>query len=545
MKILLIEPISVVNRWPIDLVGTRLYFHLPPLSLLQLGAFFPAETRIIDGVNDPRYTPEVLARILKQYNRPECVVGIGSHSQLGAINAFYTLRLVRAYAPLATTILGGYHGTFFHRKWVKCGADLVIRNEGELTFNQIVGKVKAGEEISREDLAGTTYAPSWQDRHNRGKEENFFSRQYHLHSPGDWQEIRHFPVLFKRREYLVAPDRPFMSTLDDNPLPKREMLDLNLYSTPIPGKGFSTTIEMARGCPFRCAYCSTGVMWRWQQRYKSLSRIKEEISECVKLGIRKFMFTDESWGINQKRDMELLKWIQEEDLNIRFGVQFRTETVRTSPDLIHEAGKAGCRMALVGFESVIRRLMDYYNKKAQPASYLTVRNRLNAAGICVFGYFMVGHPEETDRERELTIRTMRHYCDIAFLIPYMPYVPSEFVISEEKPQHAVDPAQAEKISHINPIPVKFYLNTGHLRRYINDERLQVHFQKVSRDLLQDFVKFFLDPRQLRDLFFAKRTSQKIKRSFLLFVWKQVIWSLFRFHPRKFLNLWEKYPVFHK
>ncbi|NMC04740.1 MAG: B12-binding domain-containing radical SAM protein, partial [Candidatus Lokiarchaeota archaeon] len=422
MKILLLEPIKFVEKWP--QFCTTWYFRIRALGLQQLAALFPSETLIIDGMND-KWPQEKVAKILMEHDGPENVIGISSHSTANTRNTFYTVKFVKAYAPRATIVMGGYHATFFHKKWIKIGADVVIRHEGEITFKILVEKIKGrqtGGEITHDDLMGTTYSPEWLSRINKkGSSIDPVAEKYQLHAPKNWKAVYNIPKFFHDRQAIVAPDRPFLPTLDDVPIPDRTKLDYTREFYPMGNKGHVTCIESARGCPYSCEFCSTRTMWKESQRFKSVPKIIEEIKACVKLGIRGFLFVDESWGVNRKHATGFIEALKAAKLDITWAIQARVDTIITNPDLFRMAGEAGCRVAMVGFETVNQKTNDLCDKKTRVRDFYRVKKILEDANIMSMSYFLTGLPDETREDWRMTIEASRDLSELAIIQPFIPY----------------------------------------------------------------------------------------------------------------------------
>ncbi len=87
---------------------------------------------------------------------------------------------------------------------------------------------------------------------------------------------------------------------------------LNFYPEPSYG-----VILSSEGCPFRCSYCASGILWKGF-RQKSPEDILEEIEFQVSMGIRDFAFYDDALLYNRETHIKpLLKGIIEAEFNIR------------------------------------------------------------------------------------------------------------------------------------------------------------------------------------------------------------------------------------
>jgi radical SAM superfamily enzyme YgiQ (UPF0313 family) len=533
-RIQLISALNFFKRWPVDL-GSKLFFKLPPLGQLQLAALFPKITQVTDGLNDPKATPQGIARLFSQYQKSD-IIGVCSHANIGARNSLYTLRLARSYAPGATTIMGGYHSTFFAKKWVMLGSDIVIRNEGETTYNYIVSKIKNNEKITKDDLLGTTYSEEWFKFYNSSSEITKNREKYKLTDPKNWKSIKEFPLVYEKTKIINRPDRPFVENLDAFPLPDRAKLNLKNYFLPFKGKGYSTTIETTRGCPYKCDFCSTGAMWKRQARYKSVDRIIEEIRNCNDLGINKYLIIDESWGVNPKRDNILLDRINELDFAIQWGIQIRPDTIVQQHRLIRKAGKSGCKLALVGFESISQKMLDSFSKGTDVRMLYKASEILKKSGIFIIGYFMIGYPGETKKERIDTLLAVPKLSDISFISQFMPYCNQDMAINTTKLNQCALETNNPENQENGSLPLHFFTfinkNTNNL---IKNKKYEKYIE-IRNDLRKGFSQLILNPDNLWDWLMPVRSERrKFRKPFLKYFYGEIIRNLLSFRPNRMLN----------
>ncbi|HME54233.1 MAG TPA: radical SAM protein [Candidatus Lokiarchaeia archaeon] len=518
----MIEPIKFFAKWPEFF--TTMYFRIRALSLQELAAFFPDDTTIIDGMNDP-CSNEELAKIFMEYNSPNNIIGISAHSTANARNAFYTLKLAKSYAPLATVMMGGYHATFFHKRWIMIGADVVIRHEAEISYPRVIQKLQAierGEKIVEVDLLGTTYSIEWLSRINGEEEISKNSVNDYCNSiPSKWREIFKIPLFFPERRYNAAPDQPFSDTLDEHPFPDRSKLDQSTLFYPITGKGYMSTIESARGCPFSCEFCSTRMMWKQAQRFKSVPRLMEEIKQCLRMNIDRFLFIDESWGINNKHANEFMDALEREGLHIAWAIQVRVDTIINNPALFIRAGRNGCQVAMVGFETLNQGINDECNKKTKVADFYKAKKVLADANIMSVSYFLVGLPNETRVDWRRTIQASKELAELAIIQPFVPYFKGTF-------ENVHDGE--------NQDDRKNYGNFS-LHHFSRGKDLPQKTRILNRDLLTYILMFTISPKTVyRAMFRGKTLIQQNQHQLYRYFYKHLLHTLFDFKPQNFVNV---------
>lgn len=111
-------------------------------------------------------------------------------------------------------------------------------------------------------------------------------------------------------------------------------------------KNFIVPIETSRGCPHGCIYCSVTQFFGKTMRYRPIPELIDEIK--YQKG-NYFFFTDDNIAINHDRARELFTSLK--PLGIYWMGQFETSVINT-PDIIKLAGESGCRMAILGVESL-------------------------------------------------------------------------------------------------------------------------------------------------------------------------------------------------
>jgi radical SAM superfamily enzyme YgiQ (UPF0313 family) len=443
---------------------------------------------------------------------------------VGAVNTIYTLKLAKLYAPNATVLVGGYHATFFHERWVLLGADIVIRHEAEVSFKTICEKIQNKSHINKSDLLGCTYANEWFERINSSRSNSEKIPKSYI-QPKEWKNVFKLPHIYDQRLYEVMENRPFAKTLDEFPLPLRTKLDYTKNYLPIKGDGYMTTLETGRGCPYNCEFCSTVRMWGCQQRYKSVPILIKEIKQCLKLGIKKIYMIDESWGVNVPRDMEFLAEIKKQKLEFQWGIQIRPDTIIRNPELLKLAGECGCRMALVGFESLDQNMLNFCSKGTHANQFATVKRILRDANILSFGYFLIGLPGETEASRKRTIRGTETIADLAFVQQYIKYFDGAFQNSEKKAHFP--------FFMKNKIPV-FFVDTEHVNKTASNKEELKNTNATMKEVRNYLIRFFLNPQNLWTILTAHSTIDINKKEFLLSFYKIIFSNLLRFNPNHLL-----------
>jgi radical SAM superfamily enzyme YgiQ (UPF0313 family) len=176
---------------------------------------------------------------------------------------------------------------------------------------------------------------------------------------------------------LIDMSQPFA-------LPRRDLLVKNRYLT-------RSTIQMVRGCPFDCEFCSVTAFSGRKFRHRPIDRFMEEYTS---LPDRFVFIVDDNILSNRKVALELFdrmrgtrKW---------WGSQV-TINIADNDEVLKKMAQCGCKSLFIGFESLDQENLIQIGKKFVRASKNWDRiKKIQDYGIGILGSFIVG----LDRDRE-------------------------------------------------------------------------------------------------------------------------------------------------
>jgi radical SAM superfamily enzyme YgiQ (UPF0313 family) len=198
------------------------------------------------------------------------------------------------------------------------------------------------------------------------------------------------------------------------PFARFDLLKPEKYrTTPSDPKHFIIPMETSRGCPHGCIYCSVTQYFGKTMRYRPIPELIDEIT--YQKG-KYFFFTDDNIAINYDRAREL--FISLKPLGIHWIGQFETSVINT-PDIIKLAGESGCRMAIIGVESLNEDNIISIQKKRNlniPVSELI--HCLKKANIKTMCSVMFGLDHDT---RESIMETVKFMIDnkVETMLPWI------------------------------------------------------------------------------------------------------------------------------
>jgi radical SAM superfamily enzyme YgiQ (UPF0313 family) len=298
---------------------------------------------------------------------------------LNAFTMSYNLALAfAAFAkeknPRVLTVLGGIHPTILPDQVIRDPrVDVVVTGEGEFTMLEIVrGMEKKG---ALADVPGLLFKPDGEPRR--------------------------------------TPPRPLIADLDSLPFPARDLLPMEKYLKANFGRTAwavrrpATSIVTSRGCPFRCTYCSSHLIFGRGIRNRSVRHVLDEITHLVeRWGVRGLSIVDDTFIVDKKRIHEFAEGLKDRRLKVEFICNGRVDTI--DREILKTLKSAGCVGIAFGVESGSRKILDSILEKG--ITLEEVRNAFHwsyEAGIPTDAYFMIGIPGESEAEILETLRFSR------------------------------------------------------------------------------------------------------------------------------------------
>ena len=179
--------------------------------------------------------------------------------------------------------------------------------------------------------------------------------------------------------------------LEDSPVPRFDLLKLDAYST--------ASLQLSRGCPFRCEFCDIIVMFGRKPRYKTPERIERELDSLRRLGARKVFFVDDNFIGNKARAKETLRCVAAYQARHGWRMRFGTEAslnLADDPELLALFREAGFEWAFLGLETPDPQTLREAAKSQNTAGdMLGAVRRIYAAGVDILGGFIVGFDRDT------------------------------------------------------------------------------------------------------------------------------------------------------
>ena len=193
-------------------------------------------------------------------------------------------------------------------------------------------------------------------------------------------------LLQRGGEKRYTPPAPAREDLDTLPMPARHLIANYAPDYYINFRKPLALMETARGCPFKCNFCS---VWKFHNstfREKSPDRVVAELQQIAAPNI---FITDDIFWLDVRRGEELAKKIKAAGIKKYFTVQTRTDIICKFPHLIEMWKDCGPLAIFLGLESVTDAGLDAVNKSNTMANNRRALEILKEMGVGYTPNFIV------------------------------------------------------------------------------------------------------------------------------------------------------------
>ena len=167
----------------------------------------------------------------------------------------------------------------------------------------------------------------------------------------------------------------------------------------------SVTIDVGRGCPFSCTFCSTKTFWKQKYRLRNLSDTIFEIDYVVKhFGNKLFSFSHDLFTVNKNRVLDFCAKIKKLDYDVKWTCSARIDCV--DEDLIENMVSSGLVGIYYGVETGSNRMQNLINKRLNIQRCLEIVKCSIKNNVYVTTSFIYGFPDETYDDLNKTLGLM-------------------------------------------------------------------------------------------------------------------------------------------
>lgn len=300
------------------------------------------------------------------------IIGLTAYTQ-GIVHVASLAQKVKNSHPHIYTVIGGIHATLLPLETLQEFPyfDFVIFGEGEITLYELVDALENRRPLDR--IKGLGYR--------------------------------------ENGEIFINEQREWNSELDKLPFPAWDLF---------PPAG-QYPIITARGCPFRCTFCTRP--YGSKVRERSPENVAAEFKELVtKYKANNIVFQDETFGVNKKRAMKIADILIQENMAsyANWGMHSRVDVA--DYEFLEKMKKSGCVHVGFGVESGNAKILQMSKKGITLERVSQIVKIAKELGLGTSSYFILGFPYETKKTAWDTINFARKLntdsVSIAIMIPF-------------------------------------------------------------------------------------------------------------------------------
>jgi radical SAM superfamily enzyme YgiQ (UPF0313 family) len=338
----------------------------PPLGLLYLSAYLKragCSVEVFDSTFAQR--AELTARFAAA---PGGIVGIYTN----LMTRRSVLEIVRsAKQHRWTVVLGGPESANYITEYLASGADVIVIGEGEQTLAELLTQLAARGPHRLHDVAGVAF------RDESG-------------------------AVVRTRERAKIAD------LDSLPWPDREAIDHQLYLDAWKTHHGASSINLitARGCPYRCNWCSHAV-YGFTHRRRSPVNVADEIQWIVeRYNPDQVWYADDVFTISHPWLASFSAELRRRGIHRPFETITRADRLQTDT-AARELRALGCYRIWIGSESGSQRILDAMQRGVSVEQVRRACKLAQLHGIQVGMFLMWGYEGEEFEDIAATVEHVK------------------------------------------------------------------------------------------------------------------------------------------
>jgi radical SAM superfamily enzyme YgiQ (UPF0313 family) len=270
-----------------------------------------------------------------------------------------------------TVILGGPESANYPDEYLAHGADAIVVGEGEETMAELLPALAERGAHRLHGVAGVVF------RDEDG-------------------------------EVIHNAERAQIANLDSLPWPDREAIDQQRYIDvwrTHHGSG-SVNLITARGCPYKCHWCSHAV-FGFTHRRRSVLDVADEL-EHIRDRFRpdQVWYADDVFTISHRWLFDYAKELARRNLRLPFETISRADRMMRE-EVLETLAQMGCYRVWIGSESGSGRVLDAMERGVTPEQVQWATKAAQRHGIEVGMFLMWGYEGETEDDIAATVEHVK------------------------------------------------------------------------------------------------------------------------------------------
>ena len=250
--------------------------------------------------------------------KPE-IVGLQCNFTTERFRSLRLAKRVREEVPNAMIVIGGHDASRDPKYFLKPQIDVIVVGDGEEVMPPLVNAWQRDKDLTK--------------------------------VPG---------LLINQTNPINTGHAPARGNIDELPFPARHLIKRYASEYYINFRRPLALLETARGCPFKCNFCS---VWKFHEstfREKSPARVVKELEQIDAPNV---FITDDIFWMNVKRGRELGDALISSGINKHYTIQTRSDIICKFPELIEQWKGCGRMTVFLGLEKIDDAGLKSVNKK--------------------------------------------------------------------------------------------------------------------------------------------------------------------------------------
>lgn len=264
------------------------------------------------------------------------------------------------------TVVGGPEPGAYTLEYLQAGADFVVAGEGELTMEELLQALRDGET--------------------------------------DFSKVAGLAFLDQDGNMCQMPARGQIENLDQQPWPARDAIDIQRYVETWRTHHGSGSINFitARGCPFRCNWCSHQVFGQSHRRRDPVKVVDEVEWLLNRYSPDMIWVSDDVFTINHAWMRSYANEMRRRSLRIPFECISRAD--RLNAEMLDLLAELGCFRIWIGSESGSQRILDAMDRGVKIEQVQNAVRMSRERGIQSGMFLMWGYEGEELEDIEATVK---------------------------------------------------------------------------------------------------------------------------------------------
>jgi anaerobic magnesium-protoporphyrin IX monomethyl ester cyclase len=345
----------------------------PPLGILYISSHLKAKGFQVELFDSTFSTLQAFEQHIAQRRPP--VVGLYAN-MLTRANVLKMVQICKAHG--STVIAGGPDPANYPEHYLEWGVDIVVIGEGEVTLETLLPHLARHGLRNLEQIQGIAY-----------------------------QE--------EARQVYQTPSRPYIEDLSAQPFPDRAAIDLERYMAVWRTHHGQSAVSLitARGCPYRCNWCSHAV-YGYSHRRRSPENVADEVEEILERYQPDLLwYADDVFTINFRWFEAYAAELKRRNIRIPFETISRED--RLNEAIVRTLAEMGAYRIWVGAESGSQRILDAMERRTNAARVSKVVHLLQQQDIQAGMFIMLGYDGEEQDDLEETVALLKEANPEIFL----------------------------------------------------------------------------------------------------------------------------------